>query len=59
MQKLWDTGMSRRDYISFLEQNEWIWSTEPGWGMEEKLKQLEELKQTGQGELGMGMNYLV
>jgi hypothetical protein len=33
--------MSRRDYISFLGDNEWIWSTEPGWAMEEKLKDME------------------
>ena len=49
-QRLWRTGMTRRDYISFLGENSWIWSTEPGWSMEPLLKDWPDSY-----EMGMGM----
>ena len=30
--------MTRGHYIQFLSENNWIWAVEPGWAMEEKLK---------------------
>lgn len=38
VQRLWETGMTRDDYIQFLSENSWIWAIEPGWAMEERLK---------------------
>jgi len=35
--------MTRVDYIRFLSENAWIWATEPGWAMEEKLKNQPDL----------------
>jgi hypothetical protein len=40
VQRLWGTKMERRDYIHFLSDNSWTWSTEPGWSMEETLRKL-------------------
>jgi hypothetical protein len=38
MQRLWNTSMTREDYILFLSENSWVWAVEPGWAMEGKLK---------------------
>jgi len=37
VQILWTTDMSPWDYISFLRENPWIWSVEPGWSIEKML----------------------
>ncbi len=38
VQRLWESGITREDYIRFLRDNSWIWAIEPGWAMEERLK---------------------
>lgn len=47
VQRLWRTDMTRRDYISFLGENSWIWSTEPGWSMEPILRGRPDAFETG------------
>ena len=37
VQRLWSSDMTREDYRRFLSENTWVWATEPGWAMEERL----------------------
>ena len=38
VQQLWQTPMTRDDYIRTLAANPWIWAVEPGWSMEGRLR---------------------
>ena len=48
IQRLWQTGMTPEDYILFLAENSWIWTIEPGWAMEPKLKDQPDSYERGQ-----------